>query len=252
MISVIKTDTITGCSASDSANVAMLSVTLMNDTICMGDSSIVVATTNAASPTFVWSTGSITPSISPSSAGSYSVIVSDTSLGCTATDSMTLVVNSLPTVTFGALSGACVYNNPITLSQGSPVGGTYSGTGVNAGAFNPATAGVGTFTLSYMYTDANGCSNTATSSIFVDSCASINIVNLNNVKVYPNPSSGKITISFEGSEANVAIVNVNGKLVYNSAIKSNDAVDLSMLKAGTYFVKVEIENNTFVERIIIQ
>jgi len=35
----------------------------------------------------------------------------------------------------------------ITLAGGSPVGGTYSGTGVSAGKFDPAVAGVGLHTI---------------------------------------------------------------------------------------------------------
>ena len=54
------------------------------------------------------------------------------------------------------------------LAGGSPVGGTYSGTGVAAGNFSPATAGTGTHTITYTYTDGNGCVNSATSDITVN------------------------------------------------------------------------------------
>jgi hypothetical protein len=39
----------------------------------------------------------------------------------------------------------------------SPIGGTFSGAGVTGSDFDPAMAGVGTHTITYTYTDGNGC-----------------------------------------------------------------------------------------------
>jgi len=46
--------------------------------------------------------------------------------------------------------------------EATPAGGTWSGAGVDGDAFDPAVAGAGTHTLTYSYTDGNGCSNSAT------------------------------------------------------------------------------------------
>ena len=52
--------------------------------------------------------------------------------------------------------------------NGTPAGGTYSGTGVNAtGLFNPTTAGAGAHIITYTFTNAGGCTNTATTTINV-------------------------------------------------------------------------------------
>ena len=48
------------------------------------------------------------------------------------------------------------------------MGGTYSGTGVSMGNFNPATAGVGMHTITYTYTAMDGCVNTCTFAITVN------------------------------------------------------------------------------------
>jgi uncharacterized protein (TIGR02145 family) len=57
----------------------------------------------------------------------------------------------------------------IHLREGIPLGGSWSGTGVNTGAgiFNPATAGIGTHTITYSYTNVNGCINIASRTITV-------------------------------------------------------------------------------------
>ncbi len=68
---------------------------------------------------------------------------------------------------FSPLADVCISAPAFALSGGSPAGGTYSGTGVSGGIFNPATAGAGTFTITYSYTDGNSCTNTASNTIEV-------------------------------------------------------------------------------------
>ena len=75
-----------------------------------------------------------------------------------------------PVVTFAALSAVCSTDQGFLLTGGSPAGGTYSGTGVNNGFFNPGAAGVGTHTLTYSYSDANGCPGSSTQTITVNNC----------------------------------------------------------------------------------
>jgi len=85
--------------------------------------------------------------------------------GCSAEATVTVTVNTLPTVTQSAVAAVCADASPITLTGGSPAGGTYTGTGVTAGEFDPAS---GTQTLTYEYTDANGCSDEATFTVTVN------------------------------------------------------------------------------------
>jgi hypothetical protein len=88
--------------------------------------------------------------------------------GCSNTCTFTITVNALPVVTCPGNSSVCVSAAAFALSGGSPAGGTYSGAGVSAGSFNPATAGVGTHTITYSYTDANSCTNSCTFTITVN------------------------------------------------------------------------------------
>jgi hypothetical protein len=62
----------------------------------------------------------------------------------------------------------CLNTPTFTLSGGSPTGGTYSGTGVSSGSFNPSTAGVGTHTITYTYTDGNSCTSFDTNYLIID------------------------------------------------------------------------------------
>jgi uncharacterized protein (TIGR02145 family) len=75
---------------------------------------------------------------------------------------VTMNIAASPVVTFIACFDTITTINakPIKLKGGIPLGGTYSGPGVNSitGIFNPAAAGTGTHTITYTYTNAALCS----------------------------------------------------------------------------------------------
>jgi hypothetical protein len=73
------------------------------------------------------------------------------------------------TVTCPSNSSVCIDATPYALTGGAPTGGTYSGTGVSGGIFDPSVAGAGAHVITYMYTNANGCSNSCTYTITVNS-----------------------------------------------------------------------------------
>jgi hypothetical protein len=96
----------------------------------------------------------------------YTITATDVN-GCNATTTLPVTVNPLPAVTLGNFTDACITSASVTLTGGSPAGGSYSGAFVSGGTFNPSAAGTGPHQITYSYTDANGCSNTATASINV-------------------------------------------------------------------------------------
>ncbi len=94
--------------------------------------------------------------------------------GCTGSGSDLVEVFALPTIEFTALPDLCL-NDPVVPGQGgaTPFGGVYMGPGVTDDAngftyeFDPAAAGVGVQTLSYQFTDTNGCTGTGTDMVEV-------------------------------------------------------------------------------------
>jgi len=80
---------------------------------------------------------------------------------------------------------------PIKLKGGIPLGGTYSGPGVNSvtGVFTPSSAGIGTKIITYSYTNVALCSASKTKSIIVQSnpaftCGN-NLTDIRDGKIYP-------------------------------------------------------------------
>ena len=94
--------------------------------------------------------------------------------GCTDTASDTVEVFNIPTVSFTAPADLCIDTGIQTgLGGGTPSGGMYSGNGVTDDgngttySFNPTTAGTGNQNITYSFTNANGCSNTASDTVEV-------------------------------------------------------------------------------------
>lgn len=87
--------------------------------------------------------------------------------GCTSGITSNIMVNPLPVVTLSNFADVCIGTPAFILTGGTPAGGLYSGTGVTAGSFNPASAGPGSHLITYSYADLNGCSSLATNTILV-------------------------------------------------------------------------------------
>jgi hypothetical protein len=87
--------------------------------------------------------------------------------GCASSAQYTVNVSAQPSVSFAAPSAVCTNNGPVSLSGGSPAGGTYSGAGVSGGMFYPSAVGAGSHNITYSYTDGNGCTSTSTATMTV-------------------------------------------------------------------------------------
>jgi PKD repeat protein len=142
-----------------------------NPTTCSGaDGSASIGVSGATgSVTYQWShDGSLTGNTATGlTAGSYTVTVSDSN-GCTDLVTFTLTDPAGPAVSLAPFVTVLDTDAPFALGGGSPAGGTYSGTGVSGGSFDPS-VGPGTYAITYTYTDGNGCSGSATQNLVVTS-----------------------------------------------------------------------------------
>jgi hypothetical protein len=100
--------------------------------------------------------------------GSYYITYSYTDANsCTNLDSVVQTVNALPVVSFTGLAATYCTNSLDDTLVPNPIGGIFTGTGMNADVFSASTAGAGSFDISYSYTDGNGCSSSDTNSTVV-------------------------------------------------------------------------------------
>ncbi|MFM8837439.1 MAG: hypothetical protein ACKOHH_02275, partial [Bacteroidota bacterium] len=160
-------------------------------------------------------------------ASSASTCVSTSS---NSSNSVTASVNALPVVTMDPIPSLCVGATAITLSGGSPTtGGTgvYTVNGVTATTFNPTTAG--SFNITYIFTAANGCSASASTSLVVNAPDTVSI------------SASNDTISVGGS-VTLTATNITGATYSwsngSASVGSGQIIVASPASTKTYSVNV--------------
>ncbi|MFZ9029183.1 MAG: T9SS type A sorting domain-containing protein, partial [Crocinitomicaceae bacterium] len=207
-------------------------------TICETD---MITLTGTGADTYTWDNGATDGvAFDPATTTTFTVTGTDVN-GCTNTDMITVTVNPLPTVSMTAISQVCVYDVAFDLTGGSPAGGSYAGTGVSNDQFDPATAGIGTHTITYSITDGNGCTNDATTDIVVDACSNLEEIIAPFISIYPNPTFGTITINTNINKINsVEVIDLTGKVLINT---QSTTIDLSDLSSGKYIVRVSTNDS---------
>ncbi|MHC1707316.1 MAG: hypothetical protein AB9842_07310 [Bacteroidales bacterium] len=164
-----------------------------------------------------------------------------------------------PSVNFAAQPPVCIYTQPFALTGGTPVGGIYSGPGVNSatGMFDPAMAGSGTHTLSYWF--ANGpCTEDAVTTIFVDLCLGITQESTEKkMQVLPNPNNGSFSILLpdipESMEA-LYILDVSGRLIHTIKLPmgvSTLPCAFSYLCPGIYHLWLPTHSASFRKMMVV-
>ncbi len=247
-----------GCSVYDALNATILPVPFVDlgaDTAyCEGGIFILDATT--PSSTYEWNTDETTPEIQISESGTYSVIVTN-DFGCSDTDAITIEIYPLPETAFDLIPATiCQDAGTYTLTEGSPAGGMYSGDGVTGDVFDPFAAGLGTHFISYTYTDAMGCSATATDEIEVTVCQGIEDLNSeNHIILYPNPAQNEITIELHdlNNVENLIISDLAGRIVFSDRPQNLNTLhyDISFLPSGNYFVEIINADQLMKRQLII-
>jgi len=219
-------------------------------TFCAG-AALVLSSSSASGNN--WSTGATTQSISVSASGNYSV--TQTQNGCVSPPSQTIhvLVNPLPVVSMDSISDLCKGDETILLSGGLPAGGSYTGTAVSGNLFNPQVSGAGTFTVGYVYTDNNTCSNISIRIFNVSECLHLKngLANKRNIKIYPNPTNALIAINSDESILSITVRDPSGRQVQSiSHVKEKNAsIDLSKEPDGIYFVEIKSASGSVLTRI---
>jgi hypothetical protein len=150
----------------------------------------------------------------------------------------------------------CLNYGPWELTEGSPAGGEYSGPGVLEGWFYPDVAGLGLHTITYTYTDENGCINEAEQSVFVDACTGVDEMETG-ISVYPNPTTGLFEVIFMNpiTDADIEVYNAVGELIFrrnniSAASLSSYQIDLRNAPSGIYLLMIDRGENGAVTILI--
>ncbi len=176
--------------------------------------------------------------------------------GCWDIISVKVIIRPLPTVNYTQNPlFVCVNDAPITLTGGSPVGGTYSGTGVTTSPiFNPLMAGAGIWNIVYSYTDVYTCSATASQNIEVDLCTGIQpelVSSEAGLKIFPNPFTTSLTLTGFVSPSDLLMYNILGEQVGSwEIINTSTTLETGNLPSGVYLLQIKTEHGAVTKKIV--
>jgi hypothetical protein len=71
------------------------------------------------------------------------------------------------------------------------------------------------------------------------------------ISVFPNPSSGKFSVTIPESATQIQILNSHGQLVESDVLFKHEELRFELQKTGIYFIRVETENGTIGKRVVI-
>ncbi|MCB9232072.1 MAG: T9SS type A sorting domain-containing protein [Bacteroidia bacterium] len=234
-----------------------------DETICEADDATLNGFATSGTPpfTYSWNPGSLsgaTVTVSPTSTTVYALTVTDSN-NCTSVDSVQVIVAPLPTVGFTYVDniGSVSFTSTSTgaISWAWDFGDGNVSTLENPTNFYSVS---GVYVVCLTGTSNMGCVNTFCDSVDVivegieDGWAGASL------SVFPNPSAGKISISFQSpahASLDLQILDPMGKLLWqaheNHARELHKQVDLSHLSAGIYFLKISSADRQMVRRLVI-
>lgn len=173
-----------------------------NDTICEGEVYTIpgtlanyAAVTWSSSGTGTFSNPSApnptyTPSSADASNGSVLLTVDVTSNSVTCPDTIVTIDLAImpipPAPSLDPLGDYCINDAPELLSGGTPPGGIFTGPGVSNNIFTPATAGLGTHTITYTISEYS-CENSTTGTITVHPLPEVLLDDFSNICISDEP-----------------------------------------------------------------
>ncbi|MES2620697.1 MAG: T9SS type A sorting domain-containing protein, partial [Bacteroidota bacterium] len=219
-----------------------------------------VQLTASAGTSYLWSTNETTADVTVTTSGTYTVTVTASGSCVAISNPLNVVVNPNPVVSLsGNADLVCSNALAFVLTEGSPAGGAFSGTGVIGNSFDPSVAGAGNQTITYTYTDNNGCSNIASEVIEVTVCSGLTDLADWSSNISPNPSSGHFELTLQSDvlrKMDVTITNTIGQKVYeqkNISVSNtfSEHIDLER-SSGVYYMAVTSGNNKHTYKLIVQ
>jgi len=111
---------------------------------------------------------------------------------------------------------------------------------------------VGTLNLKVTATDNTNVSVATSFKLAIKESTAKNENDKQGVKIFPNPSSGRIRISLDplpGKTASFEILNMAGQLVMKNNFTNEISIDLADKPKGMYIIKLTVDNEIIIRRI---
>lgn len=253
------------CAASDTIIVTenpLPVVHLGNDTaICDGATLVVDAATGIATDTYIWEDQSTANDRTITTGGTYYVTVT-TAAGCSASDTIQVGINPLPSAdnitvsgtspqfSFGVNNGQNINSYSWDFGDGSP-----AASGPSVDHIYTPTSTTQTFEVTLIITNDCG-SDTLTMNVTVTPVGIKNPqLNANQLKLYPNPATQSVTLeNVSGLKMkHITLFNVLGQEVLSLPVTNNakQSINVTQLTSGIYQVRIECEEGIVTRKLEI-
>ena len=219
-------------------------ITVVTGAICSGTPAVLSAPADAVS--YLWSNGETTRTINITTPGAYTVQVTNAN-SCVSLPSNSVSVVNAVAPTAGFISS--VSGRTVTVASTATGGGTINyfinsttTTAVlttGSGSFIPP---VGTEEFDLVQIISNACGADTIS----ERITSSNTILEAATKIYPNPTTGKLSVTFGALQFNNAVItltDVTGKVVMTATSGSATELNLSNLPAAMYTLRVSVDGS---------
>lgn len=193
--------------------------------------------------------------------GSYTLIVRNGACADTSAAQVVTINSPAALTSTDTTTTVCSNASPVDLTNKvQPAGGVYSGSGVSGTSFDPAAAGLGNATITYTYTNNEGCVSTYNFNWNVVVCNGVNELEKSVFfNVVPNPNNGKFELSVTSDISRtlqVNILNQMGQVCYSTPAALNAGgqrlqIDATGLAQGIYTIQLQSERGSLVKRIAV-
>lgn len=185
--------------------------------------------------TYTWDNGATTEDLANLNIGTYRLTVTDVN-GCVSYSSYT-VTQPTEIIIEATVTNEVVGNDgsiDLSVAGGVPVYTIAWSNGVMTEDQTNIMAG------SYDVTvfDANGCMNQLNVVVLANQTNGINENQAIEMSVYPNPSAGEATISWNTEVTELSITDEHGRVIAEHSVNGLSSLKINALSSGTYFVRL--------------
>ena len=244
-----------GCVTSTQVAVTVNTNTLgitPNSAVCAGNS-IVLTANNAV--TYTWSTGNNFQSTPVTPVTNTTYMASGTDIhNCVISNQVNITVEQKPNVTASAGKSTICKGESTTLNASGANTYTWSGS-LGGGAqvtVNPPVDVVYSYTVTG--TSANGCENTAVVAVTVSKCTGLSKTggDVFNSRIYPNPTSGEVTVELNNGLINsIEVTDLTGRVIMNVDTKEEVVnLNLNKLSNGVYYFKIKSTEHVEIIKVV--
>jgi photosystem II stability/assembly factor-like uncharacterized protein len=267
------TASVNGCTSLPDTTVVLVNITPTgllpgsNTPICEG-ASLYLSATSIAGATYNW-TGpngfnstqqnpTVAAIANASMSGNYEITA--TLNGCTSSiETTNITVNAIPLAPTVSYNGPVDEGDTLTLSANTIAGASYLWTGpngFNSNQQNPIVSNISTLAMAgyyYATVTVNGCTSEFDSTlVIINTTVGINnLMNKNNISIFPNPSSDIVTMNYDGVNLmRYTIYNSHGASVLQGILQHGfNLIDVSAFANGIYTIRYSDTDGNYYQKL---